>query len=60
MPKIIRLPEVIQRVCLSKATIYRLIKSEDFPQPLQLGCRSVAWRVDDISTWLDSRPRGVR
>ena len=60
MPEIIRLSEVIQRVCLSKATIYRLIKSGDFPKPLQLGCRSVAWRVKDISNWIESRPQGTR
>ena len=60
MTDIIKLPEVMQRSCLSKATIYRLIKAGNFPQPVQLGCRSVAWRVEEITAWLNSQQRGVR
>ena len=29
-----------------------------FPPPLQLGLRSIGWRVKDLNAWLDSRPTG--
>jgi prophage regulatory protein len=33
---------------LSRATIYRLIKSGKFPRPLSIGTGSVRWRQSDI------------
>ena len=36
---------------LSRATIYRLIKSGKFPRPLSIGTGSVRWRQSDIIAW---------
>ena len=36
---------------LSRATIYRLIKSGKFPRPLSIGIGSVRWRQSDIIAW---------
>ena len=36
---------------LSRATIYRLIKSGKFPRPLSIGTGSVRWRQSDIISW---------
>ncbi|MBK8814866.1 MAG: AlpA family phage regulatory protein [Methylococcaceae bacterium] len=33
---------------VSRATFYRRIESGDYPKPIKLGQRSVAWRVEDI------------
>jgi prophage regulatory protein len=35
--------------------IYRLIREGNFPRPVRLGQRAVAWRESDISDWIDSR-----
>lgn len=53
--RLLRLPEVIHLTGLSKATIYRYMKMGDFPDPVQLGKRAVAWRTSAISAWNDSR-----
>lgn len=36
---------------LSRATIYRLIKSGKFPRPLSIGTGSVRWRQSDVIAW---------
>ncbi len=53
--RVLRLPEVENLVGLSRTTIYRLMHS-DFPLPVKLGLRAVAWREADIVAWLASRP----
>ena len=58
MDRIMRIPEVTEVTGLSKTTIWRRVKSGDFPAPLRLGSlstRSVGWRFSDVQTWLDSR-----
>lgn len=42
-------------VPISSATLWRLVKSLNFPQPVKLGPRITAWRVDDIRRWMESR-----
>jgi predicted DNA-binding transcriptional regulator AlpA len=39
-----RLPAVIQATGLGRATIYRLFAKGDFPRPVHLGPRAIAWR----------------
>ena len=59
MERIMRIPEVVEVTGLSKATIWRRVKSGDFPAPVRLGSlatRSVGWREGEIKRWLDSRP----
>jgi prophage regulatory protein len=53
--KFLRLPEVRNRVPYSRATIYRLISSGEFPRPYSLGARAVAWRESEISAWIEDR-----
>ena len=52
---LIRRPEVEARTGLSRSTLYDWMKRGDFPLPLKLGTRIVAWRESDVADWLDSR-----
>lgn len=54
-PKIIRLPEVIQRTGLSRSTIYLLVSKNNFPKHIPLGLRCVGWLESEINEWIDSR-----
>ena len=58
-PKILRLPQVVARIGLSKNSIYRLIRQGEFPRPLQLTPNTVGWRVDEVDKWADARPRAA-
>lgn len=52
---LLRRPEVEARTGLSRSTLYDWMKRGDFPHPVKLGARLVAWRESDIATWLDER-----
>ena len=53
--KLLRRPEVEARTGLSRSTLYDWMKRGEFPQPVKLGTRLVAWRESDIGDWLQSR-----
>jgi prophage regulatory protein len=50
--KLIRLPQVRLMVGLSRSQIYLLISRGDFPRPVPLGARAVAWDNDEIQVWV--------
>jgi prophage regulatory protein len=39
----------------SKSTVYQHMANGTFPAPVRLSTRSVAWRLDDILAWIESR-----
>ena len=54
--RLIRLPEVLRATGLSRTTLYRKISHGQFPEPVRLGPRPVAWRECDVAAWINSRP----
>ncbi|WP_419166415.1 helix-turn-helix transcriptional regulator [Candidatus Palauibacter sp.] len=57
--RILRTPEVLELTAISRTTLWRRVRSGDFPPPLKLGgpdSKAVGWRRDDVEAWLDSRP----
>ncbi|MEW9922089.1 helix-turn-helix transcriptional regulator [Marimonas sp. MJW-29] len=52
---LLRRPDVEARTGLSRSTLYEWMKRGDFPQPVKLGTRLVAWRESDITDWVESR-----
>lgn len=42
-------------VPFTRVHLRRLIAAGEFPAPLLLGARRVAWRDTDIEAWLESR-----
>ena len=55
--RLLRLPAVIERVGLCKASIYKLIKQGEFPKSVRLAKsgRAVAWRESEIRYWVMTR-----
>ena len=53
---LIRLPAVLARIGLKQSRLYELIQSGDFPAPVRLGVRAVAWRESEVSAWIATRP----
>lgn len=51
--RLIRIPEVINMIALSRASIYRLIKEKKFPEPVRQG-RTSAWLYSEVRAYLDS------
>jgi|AntDeeMinimDraft_4_1070355.scaffolds.fasta_scaffold00746_7 prophage regulatory protein len=55
MSNLIRKKTVLQRCAMSNSTLYRMIESGDFPPPVQVSKRSVAWVEHEIDEWIQQR-----
>lgn len=55
-----RLPQVKQRVGLSRSSIYAKIAVGEFPAPISLGGRAVAWLDSEITGWITDRLNASR
>ena len=53
--RLIRLPEVRQRVGLGRSTIYRLMEVGSFPRARKLGPRAIAWSECEIDSWIEGK-----
>lgn len=38
----------------SAATLWRKVRTGEFPKPVKISARVTAWRVEDIRAWMDS------
>lgn len=47
---LLRLPEVLATLGVSRATWYRGITAGTYPQPVQIGLRAVGWRASEVCT----------
>ena len=54
--RLLRRPEVEERVRLSSSRIYALMKMGRFPRPLRIADQAVAWRESAIEEWIATRP----
>ena len=52
-------PDVQNLTGFSCTTIYRLMRAQEFPEPIRIGGRAVRWRRSDIDEWLAARPRAT-
>ena len=50
--RLLRLPEVRQRVGLSRSEIYRRIRRNEFPKPVPLGPQTSAWDAGELERWI--------
>ena len=51
--------EVEARCGIARTTIYRLMRSGLFPEPVRVGVRGVRWPQREIEDWLAARPRAT-
>jgi len=55
--KLIRWPLVRELTGKSRTQAWRDIKAGKFPAPVETGPNSVAWYLDEVQTYVASRPR---
>jgi predicted DNA-binding transcriptional regulator AlpA len=54
-PRLLKWPQVRARVDLGRTTVWRLRRADDFPDPVPISPRRVAWRECDITAWIERR-----
>ncbi|MGQ5245456.1 helix-turn-helix transcriptional regulator [Xanthomonas arboricola] len=52
--RLLRLRDVLDKVGLSKSTVYAMIRRKEFPKPVHLGCMAT-WVESEIDAWITSR-----
>ena len=58
--QLLRKPTVKEMVGnMPDSTLYYLMNQGDFPKPLKLGRRTVAWKRSEIEAWIQSRERAM-
>lgn len=51
--RLLRLPEVIERLGVGRTTLYKLVAEDPtFPRPVKVGRKVVAWRSDLLDEWV--------
>lgn len=50
-PRLIRLPELSQRLSLGKTKIYEMVKAGEFPKPVKRG-RASLWPSEAVNAWI--------
>lgn len=50
--KLIRIKDVMDRTGLARSTVYKYISLGQFPQPIKLGTRAVAWVEREVEAWI--------
>ena len=58
--RFLRLNDVKHQVGLGRSAIYAKVKAGEFPAPVSLGARAVAWLSDEIAAWMDTRVEASR
>ncbi len=53
--QIIRAPEVIAMVGMSRTTLWRMEREGTFPKRLQLSTRNVGWKRASVEQWIQER-----
>ena len=53
--RFLREPAVEEKTGLSESSIYAKIAKDQFPKPIKLGARAVAWLESDVEAWMDER-----
>lgn len=52
----LRRPAVEAATGLSRSTIYAMMDCGEFPRPIRIGRRAVAWPESAVLAWLADRP----
>jgi prophage regulatory protein len=54
-PALLRRNRVEARTGLSRSRLYELIAKGEFPAPVALGPKSVAWVSSEVTDWIEAR-----
>ena len=55
--RLIRSPELVKKVGLSRVTIWRMERNGQFPRRRRIGPGSVGWLEREVDEWIDSREK---
>ncbi len=51
--RLIRFPSVLNQVGLGRTSVYEKIKAGNFPKPIHIGARAVAFDSEAVDEWVE-------
>ncbi|WP_039017402.1 helix-turn-helix transcriptional regulator [Halocynthiibacter namhaensis] len=55
----LRRPAVEAATGLSRSSLYAMMDAGEFPRPIRIGKRAVAWPESTVNAWLSQRPIAI-
>jgi prophage regulatory protein len=55
MQALLALPATLQKTALKRSSLYSLIAANEFPQPVKVGARRVAFVESEVNHWIEQR-----
>ena len=55
-PAILRTAQLLDMLGVSRMTLHRWRRDQQFPAAVQLGPRAIGWLRSDVEAWLANRP----
>lgn len=52
---LLKVEAVTALIGVSRATLYRMVNAGDFPKPLQLSPKRVAWLQAEVDAWFQTK-----
>jgi prophage regulatory protein len=52
---LLRQPAVLARIGFSKSTLWELVRRGQFPRPVRISSRAVAWKSSEVERWIEER-----
>lgn len=56
--RLLRLRSVLEITGLGRSSLYKMVKEQKFPRPVQIGKRTVAWDSTAVAIWIQDRING--
>ena len=57
VPRLLPTSVVLDRICMSKTQLYRLINAGEFPKPVPVGRQRIAFLETEVTAWIEARMR---
>lgn len=53
--KLLKRPEVLDRIGIRSTKLYQMVRSGQFPKPVRLSSKAHAWPEHEIDEWIQAR-----
>ena len=57
--RLMKIDEVLNICAVSRSRMYEMVARGEFPSPVRVGARAVAWRQREILEWIESHPQAM-
>ena len=58
--RIMRTPEVLATLGVSRMTLWRMVQAGIFPKPIRVSARCVGWMEREVQVWVEKKAANAR